>query len=430
VPSGPPTEKVITFNDNGAWCWYQDERVLVDTKTDKLIVGSVASGGAVDGNIRATIYDIASGSGKTVTLGDLSVDDHNAPAFAIRPDGKYVAMWSTHRENCNTYFSIYDGTSWAAAKTYDWSQNGCPWGAAATTTNKVTYSNLWYMSAENRLYSAIRSVDTSPAFLVSADDGAGWSYLGRLTGSPQQGYVAGYYKYWGNGTDRIDFVGTEAHPRDFDNSLWHGYVQGGKVYDSFGKVVDDNISDGTAQNVNKFTQIFKTGSTLGGVKLEHAWNHDIVRYEDGTIAMLGQARVSGTGSDDPDKRLFYGRFDGSSWTLTYLVKAGTKLYSSEQDYTGLSALHPDNPYVIYVSTPTDPRDDKTKLAKREIWQGTTCDNGKTFQWTPVTQNSTADNIRPVVPKWDANHTALLWLRGTYNTAQNWQMNVVGIIQQN
>ena len=45
--------------------------------------------------------------------------------------------------------------------------------------------------------------------------------------------------------------------------------------------------------------------------------------------------MTGTGTDDPDKRILYSRFDGTSWKPTYLVKAGTKLYASEQDYTGL-----------------------------------------------------------------------------------------------
>jgi len=38
-----------------------------------------------------------------------------------------------------------------------------------------------------------------------------------------------------------------------------------------------------------------------------------------------------------------------------------------------------------------------------------------------------DNIRPIVPKWDGNHTALLWLRGTYSTAQQYALQVVGVI---
>ena len=32
---------LITFNDSGGWCWYQDERAIVDTDTNQLIIGSV-----------------------------------------------------------------------------------------------------------------------------------------------------------------------------------------------------------------------------------------------------------------------------------------------------------------------------------------------------------------------------------------------------
>jgi hypothetical protein len=48
-------------------------------------------------------------------------------------------------------------------------------------------------------------------------------------------------------------------------------------------------------------------------------------------------------------------------------------------------------------------------------------------WTAVTANSTADNLRPIVPIWDADHTALLWLRGTYTTYHDYDLDVVGII---
>jgi hypothetical protein len=163
------------------------------------------------------------------------------------------------------------------------------------------------------------------------------------------------------------------------------------------------------------------------VVLNHAWNYDIVRYADGTIAALWQARVNGTGTTDPDKRALYARFDGTKWSLTYLVKMGPKLYSSEEDYTGLGALDPDNPRTIYISTTIDPRDDTTNLGKHEIFQGTTCDNGATFTWTQLTARSTMDNLRPIVPKWDAGHTALVWMRGTYTSAQSYVMKVVGVV---
>jgi hypothetical protein len=32
-----------------------------------------------------------------------------------------------------------------------------------------------------------------------------------------------------------------------------------------------------------------------------------------------------------------------------------------------------------------------------------------------------------VPKWDVNNTAVLWFRGTYSSAQNYDAEVVGIV---
>jgi hypothetical protein len=420
---------MITFNDNGGWCWYQDERAVVDAKAKKLVIGSVAFGGSRNGNIEAVIYDIAGGkAGSPAKLGNISVDDHNAPGIVVTPGGNYVAMFAGHRVDCYSHWSVYNGTSWSAEKKFDWAPDGCPWAGAST--NMITYSNPWYMGSA--IYSMVRSVGTDPAVLTSTDDGQSWSYYGRLMSTKQTGYVAGYFKYWGNNTDRVDFVGTEAHPRDADTSLYHGYVQDGKVYNSTGTVMDSSLKDSSSTSSNSvdiktYTQVFKTGTTMGGVVLNHAWNHDIVRYADGTVAILGQARVNGTGTDDPDKRMLYFRFDGKSWKGTYLVKGGSKLYADEQDYTGLGALHPDNPNIIYISTTYDPRDDKTKTSKHEIYQGVTCDNGATWKWVPVTKGSTMDNIRPIVPKWDADHTALLWMRGTYTTAQSMSMSIVGTI---
>lgn len=412
--------EVITFNDDGGWCWYQDERAIVDAEADRLIIGSVAINGGRNGNVEATLYDLAGGGApQRSTLGDLNPDDHNTAAISKVGQDRYVAVYTTHNDDCNSYYNIYQNGSWGSRQAFDWTGHGCPTPANRT----VSYSNLWHMG--DQLYNFVRSTETSPNLLVS-DDGSSWSYAGRLTSTATVGYVAGYYKYWGNDVDRIDFVGTEAHPRDFDNSLYHGYVQGGKVYDSAGAQVDDNLLDGNAQDVTRYTKLFATGARLGSATLTHLWNCDLMRYPDGTIALIFTGRANGN-TDDPDKRFGYARFDGSSWTSTYLVNAGHKLYDSEQDYTGLGALHPNNPNTIYLSTTTDPRDDSTTFAKHEIWRGTTCDEGQTFEWTAITQNSTQDNLRPVVPSWDSDRTVLLWMRGTYHSAQTYDTDIVGVI---
>ena len=63
----------------------------------------------------------------------------------------------------------------------------------------------------------------------------------------------------------------------------------------------------------------------------------------------------------------------------------------------------------------------------ELFKGTTTDSGATWKWSPITFNSTVHNIRPIVPKWDNAHTALLWLRGSYGTYTSYNMDAVGLI---
>jgi hypothetical protein len=333
--------------------------------------------------------------------------------------------------DCNTYWRNYGNGGWGQQVTHTWAAQGCPWG---TRPDDITYNNPWKMSSEGRYYNFVRSVDTSPTFLFSEDEGQTWTYGGRLTASAQQGYNAGYYKYWGNGTDRIDFFATEAHPRDADTSVFHGYIEGGKTYDSSGAEQDDDLFDTNAPGITDFTRVFAAGQSINGITLNALWNLDIARYADGTIGVLWQGRVGGRGKDNtnPQHRILYSRFDGTQWTSTYLVRGGRTLYRNqsdwwEEDYLGGAALDPDDPHVIYVSTPIDPRDDSTDHGNHEIWKGVTCDDGATFQWTPMTMNSANENLRPVVPKWDANNTAVLWFRGNYQTAQMYSAEVVGLV---
>jgi hypothetical protein len=411
---------LITFNNSGGWCWYQDERAIVDTDTNQLIIGSVQNS-----HVNIVHWDIAAGRGTTNTIDSALpyTDDHDTPAIVKTKDGGYAAMWAGHRNDCYSRTSHFDGNSWSNKSNFDWS----PYGCVVDGDDMVTYANAWYLG--DRLYSYVRSIGTSPNYLYSDDDGKSWTLGGRLTSTPRVGYVAGYYKYWGNNVDRIDWLGTEAHPRDEDNSLYHGYIQDGANHNSNGDVIDADFTDSDAKEVTEYTKVFATGSSLGGVALNHAGNADLVRYDDGTIAAIWTARVAGSGSDDPDKRLLYARFDGSEWKLTYLAQAGTKLYDSEQDYTGLGALDPNNPEVIYISTPYDPRTDEGDFyGKKELWKGVTCDGGTTFEWTPITANSSMDNLRPVVPKWDGSHRAVLWMRGTYSSAQSFDTSIVGLIE--
>jgi hypothetical protein len=429
------TGNLIQFNDNGFWCWYQDERAILDISGGKLILGSDASGYGIggslrDGNVENVIFDLKTMLPERSVLkvggGNFYCDDHHTPAFLLRPDGRYLGFYAAHFGEYKSFYKIYNTDAWGIEYEFDWDAE-IPGG----TNFQTTYSNLFYLSNEGRMYNFVRSNNKSPNFMYSDDMGDTWSYGGQLTEGGGVGYNNGYYKYWSNGFGRIDFICTEYHPRDYNTSIYHGYVKNGKTYNSDGTVADADIYDNSAiPTTDDLTIVFAANTVLNSYTMTRCWNMDVQTYNDGTIATLIKARINDNPdnpSNDPDHCFIYCLHNGTLWTSTYLCKAGKKMYYSEQDYVGLGAIHPSNPYVIYISTPYDPRDDITNLGVHEIFKGVSSDNGTNWTWTPVTQNSERDNFRPIIPAWNINYTALLWCRGTYYAAQSFDAAIVGII---
>ena len=409
--------ELIQFSSNGAWCWYQDERAVIDQTNNKIIIGSNRTS---NGHDYVDIYDILSGTTQNYDLGYIGSDDHDTPGLLVRPDGKYLAMFAKHNSDKITHYRIFNNGTWSTDQTFDW--NTQPGGADFATT----YSNVYYLSAEGRTYNLSRgNGHGGQNFLISTDQGNTWTYGGFLTTNGNVGYVNGYFRYCSNGVGRIDFVCTEYHPRDFNTSVYHGYIKNGKTYKSDGTLVDDNIFDKNPTSPQDYTPVFLANTELNGLTMTHCWNTDVQAYDDGTIATIVTARTN-TDSNNPTHAFIYCRYNGTTWTSTYLGNAGLKLYSSEQDYTGLAAMHPETPDLIYISSTYDPRDNSF-LTKHEIFKGVTRDSGATWEWTPITENSTVDNLRPIVPKWENYKTALIWFRGTYYSAQNINAKIVGII---
>ncbi|HTY86189.1 MAG TPA: BNR-4 repeat-containing protein [Candidatus Acidoferrum sp.] len=442
---------LIQFNDNGAWTWYSDERAIVDPTGGKLVVGSDASGSGLggsprNGGVEAALFDLQSGTSQRFTLflgAPLGCDDHNAPAFMLRPDGEYLSQWTGHNNNYLSYFRIFNGSAWGPTNTFDWQPLG------ATSSEMASYSNPHYLPAENRTYTFVRSLDIkSMNILLSTNYGDTWTYYGKLNRSyPGSGYNPGYYKFCDNGVDRIDFICTESHPRDTLTSMYHGYISNGMSFKTDGTLVDGNLNDTNAPLSSNFMLVFSNGTVMPpGQTNYRCWNSDVQWYADQTIEAIIHARINQSNhppgypdTEDPNHAFFFCRWDGTKWTSTYLCQAGYKLYSAEADYVGLGALSPNDPNTIYLSTKYDPRavtpgvtdTNPPYSTNREIWQGFTTNHGASFAWRPITQNSVRDNLRPIVPKWDANNTALIWFRGTYNAAnaaQNYDAAPVGIVE--
>ncbi|RIK85083.1 MAG: hypothetical protein DCC67_04420 [Planctomycetota bacterium] len=431
APSAPAADHVagslIRLNDNGGWSWFEDERAVVDARAGKILVSSVANaagreGEARDGDVDVVAYDMASGEVTRFTLNRPRsdnrgwADDHNSAALWVRPDGRYVAMYSRHGGDRYSRWRVSD----AAGEIGGWSPEQVLDNGASTT-----YSNLYYLAglqaSGGTLYNFTRSTNFNPNLLASRDFGQTWSYGGRLL-TQGDGRQRPYVRY-SSDSHRIHFITTEQHPRNFDNSIYHGYVEDGKLYNSVGAPADADLFDASAAAPRDLTCVFAAGVQFDGAPMRHAWTIDVEIDRRGQPYAVFQARANGR---DEDHRFFYARFDGQKWRVHQLAKAGGYLYERENDYTGLAALDPDDPDRVVVSTKVDPRSEQP-TARYELYQGITGDGGASWSWTPITSDSTVDNLRPVVPKWSDRRRALLWLRGHYATYTRYDLSVVGVI---
>lgn len=423
----------IELNDNGAWSWFMDPRVIIDR--DQLLVGSDRAVGrytnsaAPDwGNVELSILDLKSLKHQNVVLHrHLEQDDHDAPGLMVLQDGRYFAGYSKHGQETKMYYRIStrpgDATEWEPEATFV-----TPGKAASFTRDVFTYCNPMRLSTENnRMYLFHRSHNLNPNYLVSEDDGRTFRYGGKLFDG-LHGYSA-YVKYACNGRDTIHFVATEDHPRNYPNSLYYAFIRGGNIYRADNSLVAPlAASTNTTVHPWDFTRIYQGGSN------HVAWMSDIRLDAQGRPAVLFTVKVNSAGTTrghgGEDIRFHYARFDGQQWHEKEIGYAGLRLYAGEDDYTGLGAIDPQNVNVIYVSTdatitgePLISRADGQR--HHELYKGVTSDGGATFKWSQVTANSTVDNLRPLVPIWKDKRTALVWLRGGYyNNHGEWTTKVM------
>lgn len=408
-----------TASPNGAWCWFESERAIVDASDPRrplLLAGVVSCGepaGTEHGDIDVLWLDLRSGDRGSFELHDrFQADDHNSPALLRRADGRYLAVYAGHNVDNRTLWRV--------------SEPGDPtrWGLPLSIDNnaRTTYSNLYRARGSDdgpiRLYNFHRSRNFNPNLHVSDDEGDTWRFAGRLL-AVGRGGTRPYVNYAGDG-ERIHLIATDGHPRDVDNGLYHGVVTGGRLQRSDGEVIDNDLEDDAAVPPDRLTHIVNAGDRPGGERIGRCWGVDLELDDRGAPVALFTARVD---DSTEDHRLFYATRHAGAWRVSQVAKMGPGLYQGERDYTGLAAIDPQEPSTVFVSTPIDPSTDKT-LPHHELFRGVTADGGATWRWTAMTHDSRVDNLRPVVPSWDGPDALVLWLRGTYRTYQSWDTQVM------
>jgi hypothetical protein len=423
---------LIEFNDDGGWCWFEDERAIV--AGGKLVFGTIATGGARQGHVEATVYDLKTRESKRVTLHTPAdekdrrqwADDHNSPAFLQLPSGEILTLYAKHGPEEKIYYRISkpgDPLVWGDEQVF-----------VPSPTSRVTYSNLHMLTSENaprgRIYDFYRGFNNSfkPSFAWSNDLGRTWSAGGVFIDVPTKFRHRPYVKYASNGRDSVHFAYTDGHPQDFDNSIYHAVYRAGDLLGSDGARIR-SMKDGL-EAPEEGTLVYKGGA-------EHvAWITDLQLDKKGRPYMVFSVQMNSAGKPPgqggEDLRYHYARFDGKRWQAAEIAYAGTRIYPSQEDYTGLAALHPGDPKTIYISTNADPVTGAPLISKSdnqrhwEIYRGTTRDYRK-WNWEAITRDSKADNLRPVVSSQDSKQTILLWLQGKMRAYTDYTFRVVGMI---
>ena len=418
----PGARAPVVLEPDGGWCWFQDPRALVHE--GRVVVGSVASGRHDPdrkGDVQVTTWELDSGRCTTVELADrLELDDHDAPALHLRSDGRWLAVYARHGSDRLVRWRLSerpgDAGSWGTEHTLEATGEG----------RGVTYSNLHralWGDGRPLLLDFFRGDGWDPNVLVSQDEGQTWERAGRLLGGPGRPYL----RYAGDG-ESVHFIATEQHPRDCDNSVWHGVLRAGRVHASDGTALG-SVGDAPLRPED-LTRVFQGGPDAV------AWTADLELDAVGRPVALFTIQTDGAGLPSRqgglDHRLGYARWDGERWSVHAIAHAGTRLYPGEDDYTGLGALDPDDPGVVYLSTDADPASGQPLVSAadgrrhRELFRGTTLDGGASWTWIQLTTDSTADNLRPIVPARSGGRTALLWLRGELRTYTDYDLEIVGL----
>ena len=424
VTTAPP--QVLT--DDGGWCWFESPRAIQHKHW--LLIGSVSSGHTNPtrhGSVELLVHNTTTATTTPVTLhAQFELDDHDCPALYYRAvDRCYLATWAKHGTENTRYYRLSqpdDPLHWQPLLTY-----------VPSESTQITYSNLFYLPAERLLYDFYRGLHASfkPSYSTSADEGATWQTGNVVIDVPLQFKHRPYVRYASNGVDTVHLIYSEAHPRDYDNSLYHIYYRAGQLHRSDGTPIaaltaglsspDQGtlVYRGDSQHV-----AWPTECLLVGGRLVVAYS---VQYNSAGLPV-------GQGGDDIRYRYATLDLQTGQWADEHLAYAGCRLYSNEDDYSGLVAIEPTQPNLVYISTNAHPLTGDVLLSQAdgqrhwELWAGrrqptAASGGGGVWEWQQLTVDSVRDNLRPIRPTLvggggeggGGGGEVLVWLRGEYRT---------------
>ncbi|MDZ8119183.1 glycoside hydrolase family 88 protein [Pontiella agarivorans] len=396
--------------DDGAWTWYNDERVILHN--DVFYASYVRS----DGKTAMTAFGLekmpSAHARKEMVLSTWEQkDDHNNGAFLPLKDGRLLVTYATHGTHKNFYQRKLTLWQWKEAVVGEERSFRMSHGKRG-----VTYQNLHRVEDENgRIYNFFRGNNFNPHFTTSDDEAETWAEPIQLI-NIGVGNDRPYIKYVSNGRNRIDLLYTDGHPRNCkQNNVYHMYYEAGAFHQSDGTVI--RTVEELKRNPMKpddGTLVFD-GSTANG----RGWVWDMEYDQDGQP--FGAFISSPSGQMGTDMRYWTARYVDGKWACEEIAFAGSNLYPKEQHYAGGIALNPADDQEVVISSDVFP-DTGKPLPKRiyQLFKGTKTAGGWT--WKQLTHDPVNNQLRPVIVRGREN--ALFWFAGAYRRYQDYDCEIL------
>jgi hypothetical protein len=433
----PPAGVAFEIAPDGVWTWFNDERAIV-LANGNILSGYVRS----DGMIAVTSFDPRTGEAHESVLsgeGAVEVDDHNKPSLTRLPDDRVLAVYSRHHTDPHFFWRISNTPDPRGSG--DWSEQRVRHVGA-----RNTYANTYRLAAENhRIFNFHRAINFNPTLSISVDLGESWGdpihFITAGTGTQRP-----YPVYTSNHQDRIDLIYTDAHPRDFDNSVYHLFYRDGAFHRSDGTVLRRLADLPIAHDAGeRGTVVYRYSEEAWGpgqgpddwIPGGRGWTWDIAFGADErpvAVFQLRRGEVTGGGWEHDRIYYYFARWTGTEWRKHFIAQAGRPLYDRERDYGGGITIDPQRPHVVYLSSNALRPFDLSSIddvplnpgARYALYRGETDDGGRTFRWTALTPDAEEDDLRPHALENPAGETPLVWFRGSYTTYTEFRTRVMGM----
>jgi hypothetical protein len=366
----------------GGWSWFGDPRALV--VGDNLFLGWITS----KGNVEVGRLNMQTGGWAQARLrGPINIDVHSNPSLTTLRDGRLVAFYSPHSGRLTSSSRMWYRVGTRPGGVVGWGRER---SVPVNTRGPLgyTYPNpLWI---GRNLYLFWRGADWQPTFSRTSDLKS-WApartLLRGMTG--QRPYIK--FDSFGDG---IRFAYTASHPALRNTSLYYGELKGNSVRRANGSSI---VARSRLPFRYSRGQLVYSWKTAG-----RAWLWDIAHDASGHPVLV-YATLQG-----PQQHTYrYARWTGTQWFDRALTRAGPSI-DHDPSYSAGVTLDHTNPDIVYLS-----RFSAAGRFELERWE--THDQGHTFDTTPVTIDSTRDNLRPFVPRGASGDRVLLWTWGSYST---------------